>query len=191
MGRVHAEITVKNAADVVLARVGQIAENDVHTVTLTAIVDTGATTLVINEDIFNQLGLSEVETRDINIAGGGKIKCKITDPVNIHWKNRYASVNAVVMPAGEPLLGAPKQAPRSGVDNKSSHGVAQNKSHQDEKRRSVFRPSSAPGEEGKKISDTKFAILGAIPLEFMDLIIDPVHHELVGANGDEVVLMAY
>ena len=135
MGNVYAEITVKNAFDVGNARAGHITENDVRTVTLTAIVDTGATTLVINEDIFNQLGLTVLETRNINVAGGGKVLCKVTDPVHIYWKNRFASVNAVVMPEGKPLL-------------------------------------------------------GVIPLEFMDLIVDPVRRELVGANGDEALLMA-
>jgi hypothetical protein len=33
-------------------------------------------------------------------------------------------------------------------------------------------------------------LLGVIPLEFMDLIVDPVRQELVGAHGDEVILMA-
>ena len=135
MGNVYAEITVRNAGDITLARAGQIAENDVHAVTLTAIVDTGATTLVINEDIFKQLGLTVLETRNINVAGGGKVLCKVTDPVHIYWKNRFASVNAVVMPEGKPLL-------------------------------------------------------GVIPLEFMDLIVDPIRQELVGANGDEALLMA-
>ena len=135
MGNVYAEITVKNALDVGNVRAGQIAEQDVHAVTLTAIVDTGATTLVINEDIFNQLGLTVLETRNINVAGGGKVLCKVTDPVHIYWKNRFASVNAVVMPEGKPLL-------------------------------------------------------GVIPLEFMDLIVDPIRQELVGANGDEALLMA-
>ena len=135
MGNVYAEITVKNAFDVGNARAGQIAEQDVRTVALTAIVDTGATTLVINEDIFKQLGLTVLETRNINVAGGGKVLCKVTDPVHIYWKNRFASVNAVVMPEGKPLL-------------------------------------------------------GVIPLEFMDLIVDPIRQELVGANGDEALLMA-
>jgi clan AA aspartic protease len=135
MGNVYAEITVKNAFDVGNARAGQIAEKDIHAVTLTAIVDTGARTLVINEDIFNQLGLTVLETRNINVAGGGKVLCKVTDPVHIYWKNRFASVNAVVMPEGKPLL-------------------------------------------------------GVIPLEFMDLIVDPIRQELVGANGDEALLMA-
>ena len=97
MGNVYAEITVKNAVDLALNQKGQMAEQDVHAVTLTAIVDTGATTLVINEDIFNQLGLSVMETRNINVAGGGKVLCKVTDPVHIYWKDRFASVNAVVM----------------------------------------------------------------------------------------------
>jgi len=135
MGNVFAEITVTNAFDIGLAHAGKIAENNVRTVTLTAIVDTGARSLVINEDIFNQLGLSVMETREINIAGGGRIGCKVTGPVQIQWKNRTAAVNVVVLPEGKPLL-------------------------------------------------------VVIPLEFMDLIVDPVRQELVGAHGDEAVLMA-
>jgi clan AA aspartic protease len=135
MGNVFAEITVKNAVDLALSQKGQIAEQDVHTVTLTAIVDTGAITLVINEDIFNQLGLTVLEKRNINLAGGAKMECKVTSPVCIQWKSRQATVSAVMLPQGKPLL-------------------------------------------------------GVIPLEFMDLIVDPIRQELVGANGDEALLMA-
>ena len=135
MGNVFAEITVKNVMDMGLAHAGHITENNVHSVTLTAIVDTGATTLVINEEIFKQLGLSVVKTRNINLAGGGKIECKVTDPVHIEWKDRFAVVNAVVLPGGKPLL-------------------------------------------------------GVIPLEFMDLMVDPVNRELVGVHGEHAELMA-
>jgi clan AA aspartic protease len=135
MGNVFAEITVNNVEDIVRVRDGRITEDNVRTVTLNALVDTGATTLVINEEIFNQLGLSVVEERFINLAGGSRLKCKVTSPVNIHWKNRSAAVRAVVMPQGKPLL-------------------------------------------------------GVIPLEFMDLIVDPINLELVGANGDEAILLA-
>jgi len=62
MGNVFAEITIKNAGDIALAEEGHIAENGIRSVTLTAIVDTGATTLVINEEIFKQLGLTVKET---------------------------------------------------------------------------------------------------------------------------------
>jgi hypothetical protein len=33
-------------------------------------------------------------------------------------------------------------------------------------------------------------LLGVIPLEFMDLMVDPVNRELVGVHGDETILMA-
>ena len=135
MGNVFAEITVKNVMDMALAQAGHIAENNIRSVTFNAVVDTGATSLVINEEIFSQLGLSVVEKRDINIAGGGRTECKVTDPVHIQWKDRFAVVNAVVLPEGKPLL-------------------------------------------------------GVIPLEFMDLMVDPVNRELVGVHGDHAVLMA-
>jgi clan AA aspartic protease len=135
MGNVFAEITLKNAVDATLAGNGQIAENDVRTVTLTAIVDTGASTLVINEDIFNKLGLDVVETRKINLAGGAKMEGKVTSPVSIQWKDRQVMINAMMLPGGSPLL-------------------------------------------------------GLLPLECMDLMVDPVRQELVGAHGDEPFLMA-
>jgi clan AA aspartic protease len=134
MGNVYAEITVKNTIDMAKAQEGIIAEKDVRSLTLTALVDTGATTLVINEEMCQQLGLGMVATRTVNLAGGGKSTCKVTDPVQIQWKDRIASINAIVLPEGSPLL-------------------------------------------------------GVIPLEFMDLIVDPVRRELVGAHGDEAILM--
>ena len=135
MGNVFTEITVINVKDMGLAQDGHINENNVRSVTLTAVVDTGATSLVINEEIFKQLGLSAVKTRNINLAGGGKTECKVTDPVHIQWKDRFAVVNAVVLPGGKPLL-------------------------------------------------------GSIPLDFMDLMVDPVNRELVGVHGDHDELMA-
>jgi len=33
-------------------------------------------------------------------------------------------------------------------------------------------------------------LLGIIPLEFMDLMVDPVNRELVGVHGDHAVSMA-
>jgi clan AA aspartic protease len=134
MGSVYAEITVTNKSDIISAKKGYIPEKDIRSVTLNALVDTGATSLVINDEICRQLGLDIIATRTANLAGGGKGLCKITDTVQIQWKDRFANVDAIVFPEGNPLL-------------------------------------------------------GVIPLEFMDLIVDPVRRELVGAHGDQVVLM--
>jgi len=135
MGNVFADITVTNEADIARFQDGHIAESEIRSVTLTAVVDTGATTLVIDEETFRKLGLTMVEPRMINLAGGGKIQGKITNAVNIYWKNRLATTHAVVLPGGKTLL-------------------------------------------------------GVVPLELMDLMVDPVNHELVGVNGDEAELMA-
>jgi len=135
MGNVYAEITVQNKRDLMKAREGSILEKDVRAVTITALVDTGATTLTINEDIRQQLGLNIEETRTTNLAGGFKIDCQITEPVQINYKNRQVSINAAVLPGGNVLL-------------------------------------------------------GVIPLEFMDLIVDPVRRELVGAHGEHAVCLA-
>jgi clan AA aspartic protease len=39
------------------------------------------------------------------------------------------------------------------------------------------------------VPDADNILLGAIPLEDMDLIVDPARRQLVGAHGDEVVCM--
>jgi clan AA aspartic protease len=132
MGNVFAELTLKNGSDLVLAQKGHIDERNVRSVTVRALVDTGAVSLVINEDICQQLGLSIEGERSASLAGGGKINCKITEPLRIYWKDRNATCQAVVLPEGEILL-------------------------------------------------------GVIPLEFMDLIVDPVAEQLVGAHGDRII----
>jgi hypothetical protein len=39
------------------------------------------------------------------------------------------------------------------------------------------------------LPDAPDILLGVIPLEFMDLIVDPIRQELVGAHGDQAVMM--
>ena len=135
MGNVFAKITLKNNRDLYNAIDGIISENDVRTLTIDALVDTGAITLVINEEMCEKLGLSIEGSRTANLAGGARMECKITEPVQICWKDRQASCNALVFPNGN-------------------------------------------------------ALLGVIPLEFMDIMVDPVRRELVGAHGDQVAILA-
>ena len=132
MGNVFAEITLKNNGDLTKVRDGSISENEVRTITVTALVDTGATSLIINEDIREKLGLAIIKTGTASLANDIKMECKITEPVHINWKDRQVDINAVVLP-------------------------------------------------GDKI------LLGVIPLEFMDLIVDPVRRELTGAHGEQMV----
>ena len=134
MGNVYTEITIKNSADVTLVGRGIASDTDVRSLTVTALVDTGATSIIIPEDMRQKLGLSVVDTRTANLAGGARVECKVTEPVWIYWKDRKVSCNAIVLPEGRVLL-------------------------------------------------------GVIPLEFMDLVVDPKRQELVPAHGDEIMTL--
>jgi clan AA aspartic protease len=135
MGTVYAEITLKNSGDGIKARDGIIAEQEVRTATLRALVDTGAGTLVINEAVRQKLGLQIEGLRRAELADGAKQVYQVTEPVKIQWKDRTTACPAVVLPEATDVL------------------------------------------------------LGAIPLEDMDLIVDPARQELKGAHGDEVLCL--
>ena len=133
MGLVYEEITLKNAGDVTNARRGVINEPEIRQATITAMVDTGAGTLVINEAIRQQLGLDVIAEKSATLANNTRELCKITEPVEVHWNNRFTAVSALVVSGGGEVL------------------------------------------------------LGAIPLEGLDLMVDPTRRRLVGVHGDEVV----
>jgi clan AA aspartic protease len=135
MGTTYAEITLKNAADVSIVGRGYITEKDVRQITLRAMVDTGAYTLVINEETREKLGLA-IEQQEPSFLADGTIQSYgKTEPVKIYWGNRMCNCSAVVVPSAETVL------------------------------------------------------LGAIPLEDMDLIVNPKTQELVGAHGKDPVGM--
>ena len=135
MGTVYAEITLKNVRDADKADDGLIKESEVRQTTVTAMVDTGAGTLVINEELCAQLGLKIQGSRRATYANNVKEICKVTEPVEIHWKERDTALRALVVPNSSQVL------------------------------------------------------LGALPLEDMDLIVDPVRQTLTGAHGDDIVCL--
>jgi clan AA aspartic protease len=135
MGTVYTEILLKNATDMGNVQRGYMAEKDVRQCTVRALVDTGAGPLVINEAVRQQLGLAIKGLRGAYLADGVRQACRVTEPVEIHWKNRETACPALLLPGAEEVL------------------------------------------------------LGAIPLEDMDLVVDPSARELKGAHGDEVVCL--
>jgi clan AA aspartic protease len=107
MGRVYAEIEVVHYDDLSDARRGRITPDQVRRMHITAMVDSGADYFAINEHIQNQLQLPVNETRVFELADGSEISLEIVGPVWIHFENRRATVDAVVLPGNtEPLLGA-------------------------------------------------------------------------------------
>jgi clan AA aspartic protease len=136
MGSFKTEIALRNEVDIALCKRGYIAEDQIRQVTVDAIVDTRAITLALTEALCRKLGLDIAGERMVRTADG-KHPCTVTRPVEVRWKNRETSCEALVIPGLETPL------------------------------------------------------LGAIPLEGMDLIVNPVAQELVGANGNEPILNVY
>jgi clan AA aspartic protease len=130
MSIVYTELTLKNVIDAAFAEKGYIKEDEVRQMTVQAIVDTGAWTLVINEETREKLGLDDNGLGEATLADGKKGEFPMAGPLEIRWKNRRFTCDALVLPDAPDIL------------------------------------------------------LGAIPLEGMDLTINP-KRELVGVHGDK------
>ena len=135
MGFTKDFIVLENFDDEKQVLAGALKKEEVRSVQIEVLVDTGALTLVIDEDLRKKLGLTIMKTTNVTIAGDSHVPCGISEPVRIRWQNRGCVCEALVLPEQSPCL------------------------------------------------------LGAIPLEFMDLMVDPGEGKLVGAHGDEPVLL--
>ena len=132
MGEVRTEITLVNIGDQEVANRGYMPQDQVRRLTVNAVVDTGVWTLVINEATREKLGLQITGTDPGTLADGTNGKYDLAGPLKIHWKDRAAVCEAVVLPHAKEVL------------------------------------------------------LGAIPLEAMDLTVHPRTEEVAGAHGDTV-----
>ena len=104
MGTVYAELTLRNFEDVTLANRGFMKPEDVRTVTVTAIVDTGSYSLMIDEQTAQKLGLEKTGEQRIRIANGERIVCPVTTPVEINWKDRQSVMRVITVPGLPQIL---------------------------------------------------------------------------------------
>lgn len=106
MGLVHAEIELINGEDISLSRRHVIGEEEIKSIKVNALVDSGAVMLCINETIQEQLQLPIVERRKAQLADRSIGEFDVVAPVEIRFKNRRSSCQAIVMPnSSEVLLG--------------------------------------------------------------------------------------
>ena len=107
MGLVYAEIELINAEDIALARRYHIGDDEIKRMNVTALVDTGAYMLCINESIQEQLQFPIVEKRKGQMADGTIQNFDVVTGVELKFKNRRTSCSAMILPGdSEVLLGA-------------------------------------------------------------------------------------
>lgn len=94
MGLIRADITISNPK-----------ENQLQSLSVSALVDSGALHLCIPEHVALQLGLDEVYKREVTTADGKKHLCPYVGPIQVRFENRTCFTGALVL-GEEVLLGA-------------------------------------------------------------------------------------
>ena len=102
MGQVKIEITLRNARDVVMARLGHLPPEQVHTYTTQGLIDTGATRSVLPPFVAERLGLIRLSRTEARYAYGLLEEVDVTEPFLVDILGREASDDAMVL--GEDVL---------------------------------------------------------------------------------------
>ena len=103
----YADIELISADDLALNRRGFLPDDAIKRIRVTALVDSGAYMLVVNDHIKQQLDLPVVEERTVRFADESERRVEIVGPVEIRFENRRTTTEAVWLRGEvEPLLGA-------------------------------------------------------------------------------------
>ncbi len=94
MGIIRTEIVLSNPSDLKLKPIPVIA-----------LVDTGATYLCIPSHIATQLGLKEIQKREVKLADGNSSLVSYVGPIKVVFEERLCFVGAMVL-GDEVLMGA-------------------------------------------------------------------------------------
>jgi len=106
MGKVMTRLKLTNSADLAFARAGSLRQDQVRTLELEALVDTGATMLALPADVVATLGLVEAERRKVKLADGSVHEMSRVSDLRIEILGRDMTCDALVTPAGStPLIG--------------------------------------------------------------------------------------
>jgi clan AA aspartic protease len=107
MGLVMTKVTLTNFSDLDRAKRGEIPVDQVRSVEIEALVDTGAINLAIPEEVAERLGASIQRTRRVRFGDGRSREVYDVGPLDIELLGRGMTGDAIVLPRGTtPLLGA-------------------------------------------------------------------------------------
>ena len=104
MDKVSRKSNSKNALDLGGVRQGTLRPEQVRTLEMEGLVDTGATLLFIPEEVAAFLGLPKLRERPIKLADGRIRSFPVVGDLRIEILGRDMSTDAVVMPIGTTIL---------------------------------------------------------------------------------------
>ncbi|MGI8642471.1 MAG: clan AA aspartic protease [Pyrinomonadaceae bacterium] len=97
MGEVRIKVKLTNAFDEALARRGQIKKEEIRRYEADALVDTGAVSSVVPQNVMEQLGVLPIGTRIAEYADGRKDRVELTEPIVFDIIGRITTENAMVL----------------------------------------------------------------------------------------------
>jgi clan AA aspartic protease len=101
------KVKITNSNDMQNAATGLIPADQVRTVEIEALADTGAIAMAIPEDIAEKLGARVVRHATVRVADGRSLPIVYVGPLEIEVLGRGMTGDAIVLPRGTtPLLGA-------------------------------------------------------------------------------------
>ena len=104
MGEIRVRVRLTNSTDMALARRGKLAADQVRTVELEGIVDTGAVATVIPSHVQQLLGLEIAYNRVAGYADGRLDNVGVTEPMLMECLDRKTFEEAMVL-GTEVLIG--------------------------------------------------------------------------------------
>ena len=106
MGEIRAELTLENAEDRALVRRGHGTESAVRRTTVDGVVDTGAVTLMLPQNVVERLGLERHCTAFVTYADERRDERPLAGPISGGIGNRTMVTECIVgPPLSEPLIG--------------------------------------------------------------------------------------
>ncbi len=106
MGKVMTRIKLTNSLDIGNARSGALLPEQIRSLELDALVDTGATLLALPEDAVDKLGLRQLDWRKVRLADGNVRDMALVGDLRVEILGRVMTCDALVMPARmTPLIG--------------------------------------------------------------------------------------
>jgi clan AA aspartic protease len=97
MGEVRVKVKLTNNRDELMAREGLLKPEQVRSLEVEALVDTGAVRCVIPAKIKQELGLGTVARRRAQYADGRSEEVDVTEPVRIDLENRPTYEDCLVL----------------------------------------------------------------------------------------------
>lgn len=102
MGEVKVKIKLTNNTDTVMAQRGLISKDEIRSIEIEGVVDTGEVSLTMPSHVVERLGLARKYKQVAQYADGWLEEVDVTEPVTLEIMSRQTDENALVL--GDEIL---------------------------------------------------------------------------------------